>query len=531
MAAMSWPVRRWGRRAAATLAAVGLALGAAGGSARADVVTSAPCQLPGAQVTTSPTGTPFITNYSEYSNVSSDTAPADSYVLMGPADYHADAVPSNVIPVAYFKSYEDFYSAVYQVDDSSVSAYGATVVSKIPTTFKWVAYDPEQWGWKGSNPADWTPGSEPTTKTLDTSSPPTYTYSGGSGELGDPTTAMAAFIELAHSFGYHVMVMPSNDLTYYVSTDGDGSGAVNDYLYDNWSPVPNPVVADGEYKSNDPAPWPAQTGTFEQAGATADLYEIQTQGYEGKSYYQHVFPGGDGNYYYEYFTETAAGEVDAAAAADGSSLVVFGGLSTTDANGGSNDAADAAEMNYDFTQSNHFDYGGSPLMSGYWLNMPPSGDVAIATDFLTSDVTTETPACVATFGSTGQWYEGDAAANTLAGSATVTSCSNCADGYRVDDLGTSGDGTLTINDVSEGLNGSAWVEIYYTSPTSRSGVITPNGNSLDAVTATFPATYSSGTAIVGVVSVQLPLNASSSNTIEVSGVGTAAAPSISEIFA
>jgi hypothetical protein len=192
--------------------------------------------------------------------VSSDTAPADSYVLMGPAEYSANPVPTGVIPVAYFKSYEDFYSAVYQVDDSSVSAYGATVVPAIPSGFKWVAYDPEQWGWKGSNPADWTPGSEPTTKTLDSSSPPTYTYSGGYGELGDPTTAMAAFIELAHSFGYHVMVMPSDDLTYYTSTDGTGAGAVNDYLYDTWAPVPNPVVADGEYQSNDPAPWPVQTG-------------------------------------------------------------------------------------------------------------------------------------------------------------------------------------------------------------------------------------------------------------------------------
>jgi hypothetical protein len=187
-------------------------------------------------------------------------------------------------------------------------------------------------------------------------------------------------------------------------------------------------------------------------------------------------------------------------------------------------------MNYDFTQSNHFDYGSAPLMSGYWLNMPPSGDVAIATDFLSSDVTTKTPACAATFGSTGQWYEGDAAANTLAGSADVVACSDCADGHRVDDLGTSGDGTLTVNDVSEGLNGSVWVEIYYTSPTSRSGVITPDGNAADAVTATFPATYTSGPAVVGVVSVQLPLSAGSSNTIEISGVGTAAAPSISEIF-
>lgn len=531
-------VKQIKRHLVATGAAIALAAGLTGAPAHADVLTSNTCELPGAQGVTTPTATPFLMNYTEYNELpgvtattpATDIAATDAYVLMGPSEYGGNSYaspvvsavspPFDTIPVAYFKSYQDLYSALYNAPDPTNTAYDGNALPTIPSTIKWVAYDPENWTMTSPSDAWWTPGTLPT----GTSSVGGYTtYTGGQGELGDPTAAMEGFIQLAHEFGYKVMVMPSPDLT----GNGPGAATISDVQNNVWTQESaNPLAT----VTNDPAPWPNATDqTLSQAAGNADIYEIQAQAYEGSTY-RTSYPG-SGQTYFEFYTDQAGWQAQTAAAAAGSSVVVFGGL-------GADRAPNAADMSSDFTSVNNIDNGTSALVSGYWLNIP--SDLPVAESFLAGSTVTPvfpavpiTPTCTIGFSVSGASYEAEATVNTLGGSpaATVVTCSACSGGHRVDNIGTSGHGTLTVNDVSEPAAGSYTMAVYYTSPASRTAVITPNGITADAQTVTFPATYvSGGTAVVGLVDVNIPLTASSTNTIEFAGSGTAAAPSFDRIF-
>jgi Alpha galactosidase A/Alpha galactosidase C-terminal beta sandwich domain len=102
-------------------------------------------------------------------------------------------------------------------------------------------------------------------------------------------------------------------------------------------------------------------------------------------------------------------------------------------------------------------------------------------------------------------YPAAASANTLAGGAAIASCSGCAGGQKVGDLG--GGGTLTYPDISVPVAGTYLMTLTYVDgDTGRSSVVTVNGGSFnlptdgtgdndwsDVQTVTVPVTLQAGT--------------------------------------
>ncbi|BBA97877.1 hypothetical protein RVR_3833 [Actinacidiphila reveromycinica] len=72
-------------------------------------------------------------------------------------------------------------------------------------------------------------------------------------------------------------------------------------------------------------------------------------------------------------------------------------------------------------------------------------------------------------------YEAEAAANTLAGGATVADCTGCSGGKKVGYVGNGG--TLTFNGVAGGSGGTTKVTIAYTSAVARTLRISADGGS------------------------------------------------------
>jgi hypothetical protein len=73
-------------------------------------------------------------------------------------------------------------------------------------------------------------------------------------------------------------------------------------------------------------------------------------------------------------------------------------------------------------------------------------------------------------------YEAEAPGNTVAGGASVVSCSGCSGGAKVGNLG--GTGTLTVNNVNVAVAGTYLMQLAYVDgDSSRTAVITVNGRS------------------------------------------------------
>ncbi|TQJ85826.1 carbohydrate-binding protein [Streptomyces sp. SLBN-31] len=118
-------------------------------------------------------------------------------------------------------------------------------------------------------------------------------------------------------------------------------------------------------------------------------------------------------------------------------------------------------------------------------------------------------------------YEAEAAANTLAGNASVADCSACSGGKKVGNLYLGG--KLTVNDVVVPKAGTYQVRIAYVSGDARSVAVSANGGG--ATNHRFPSTGDWGT--TGTVSVPLTLKAGS-NTITFDS-GNGYAPDIDRI--
>src|SRR6185437_11690301 len=67
-------------------------------------------------------------------------------------------------------------------------------------------------------------------------------------------------------------------------------------------------------------------------------------------------------------------------------------------------------------------------------------------------------------GGTSTTYQAESSANTLAGGATVISCSTCSGGKRVGHIGKGG--TLTFNKVNAATAGTYAVKVYYSNGSS-----------------------------------------------------------------
>ncbi len=108
-------------------------------------------------------------------------------------------------------------------------------------------------------------------------------------------------------------------------------------------------------------------------------------------------------------------------------------------------------------------------------------------------------------------YEAEAAANTIAGGAGVTSCSTCSGGEKVGFVGEGG--TLTFNGVSVPSAGTYQVTIAYLdgSATGRQADVTVNGGTAQSVQFTPTGSFST----VGTMTIPLALTAGT-NTIEFS---------------
>ncbi|HEX4253944.1 MAG TPA: CBM35 domain-containing protein, partial [Streptosporangiaceae bacterium] len=106
-------------------------------------------------------------------------------------------------------------------------------------------------------------------------------------------------------------------------------------------------------------------------------------------------------------------------------------------------------------------------------------------------------------------YEAEAAANTLAGGAGVSTCSTCSGGSKVGFVGNGG--TLTVNNVTAPTAGTYRVTLIYATDGVRPGLVSANGGA--AQTLSFPSTGSFNT--TGALTVSLALNAGA-NTIELS---------------
>jgi hypothetical protein len=105
-------------------------------------------------------------------------------------------------------------------------------------------------------------------------------------------------------------------------------------------------------------------------------------------------------------------------------------------------------------------------------------------------------------------YEAESSANTIAGGARLASCSGCSGGQKVGFVGSGG--TLTFNGVAAPANGTYWLTIYYADGDGRQAQLIVNGATLQTVSFTPTGDFNT----VGAMSVQVPLNAGTSNTIE-----------------
>ncbi|QMU69428.1 hypothetical protein [Streptacidiphilus sp. P02-A3a] len=115
----------------------------------------------------------------------------------------------------------------------------------------------------------------------------------------------------------------------------------------------------------------------------------------------------------------------------------------------------------------------------------------------------------------------------LGGSAALSSCSACADGQKVSDVGGGSGGTVTFSKVSESASGSYQLSVSYLSVgKARPAKVTVNGT---AQTVTFAETSASSYSVVGTQTVTVQLKSGSANTVEFSGSGTAGAPDIAGI--
>ncbi|QJD83895.1 DUF4832 domain-containing protein [Cohnella herbarum] len=111
-------------------------------------------------------------------------------------------------------------------------------------------------------------------------------------------------------------------------------------------------------------------------------------------------------------------------------------------------------------------------------------------------------------------YEAEAAGNTLAGGAAVSSCGTCSGGSKVGYVGNNG-GTLQFNGVTPASSGSQTVKVYYLNgDAGRSAQISVNGGS--PATLNFP--NSGGWSTVASIDVTLSLTAGT-NTIKLSNSG------------
>ena len=106
-------------------------------------------------------------------------------------------------------------------------------------------------------------------------------------------------------------------------------------------------------------------------------------------------------------------------------------------------------------------------------------------------------------------YEAEAATNTLAGGANVSTCSTCSGGAKVGFVGNGG--TLTFNNVTAPTAGTYRVTLLYATDGVRPGVVSADGGT--GQTLSFPSTGSFNTP--GALTVSLPLTAGP-NTIELS---------------
>jgi hypothetical protein len=108
-------------------------------------------------------------------------------------------------------------------------------------------------------------------------------------------------------------------------------------------------------------------------------------------------------------------------------------------------------------------------------------------------------------------YPADASTNTLGGGASVASCSGCAGGEKVGNLG--GGGTLTYPDVSVPVAGTYLMTLTYVDgDTGRTSIVTVNGNSFNLPT---DGTGDNDWSNVQTVTVPVTLKAGT-NTIEFS---------------
>jgi len=490
--------------AAAALAAAWLCA-----PAQADVVvaTASACSLQ-TSATGSDTATPFIMNYTEYSDTTDypgikTAIPASmAYLLVGPTEFSSDSIITGTTPVAYYKSYQAFYNSLYGLDSAPA----------IPSGYKWVAYDPEDWAATPGTPTTGNTGS---------------VLTGGAGEMGDPTAAEAGFIQLAHEFGYKVIVTPSQDLT----TQPVGETVVNEILDDSWAQeLTSPITAG----AGDPAaPWPNEAGqTIPQSAGLADIYEVQNQAYEASTYEFNDFPGSTENYFV-YYSDKAAQQAQAVAAAAGGSLDVFDGVSDDRITYPPTSPYTAGgELQYGFNTANSVDYPSTttPEVDGYWLNLPStsSGDISAATSFLSLIDESTATACSLDFASN---YEGaNTAVSTLASGATTTACTGCSDGYRVEDIGGTNYGTDTFSGISALTSGSYTMVVSYISVGgAKTAYISVNGGTPQSVS--FPETSPTDYNVVGTYDVTVSLTAGGSNTVEFAGNGDGVhfAPSLDRI--
>jgi hypothetical protein len=111
----------------------------------------------------------------------------------------------------------------------------------------------------------------------------------------------------------------------------------------------------------------------------------------------------------------------------------------------------------------------------------------------------------------GNSYEAEAPANTLAGGATVAACATCSGGQKVGYVGNNA-GTLQFNNVSSSTSGTYTLVIYYANgdTVTRTAAMSVNGGS--AMTLSFPVT--GGWTTVGSITTIATLNVGSSNTLK-----------------
>jgi hypothetical protein len=144
---------------------------------------------------------------------------------------------------------------------------------------------------------------------------------------------------------------------------------------------------------------------------------------------------------------------------------------------------------------------------------------AVTTPPPTSSTTPTPPPTTTTTTPGGNSYEAESA--TLSGGAAVAPCSQCSGGSKVSSVGKGG--AVTFTGVAEPAAGAYTLTIHYLSGASpRSAVLTVNGA---AQTVQFPQTSGSS---VGTVTVTVPLNRGSANTLEFANP-IAAAPSLDRI--